>query len=651
MKKYLWPTVFCTLILLVPMAARTSACDVDGSGWQIKQLDLDVTLLPEQSRMQVQGTMELELLTNRSFGPTIAVNSKKPNMKFINVEVDDADSIEINQTIADRDSVRAAHIRFSNAFARGDRLKIKFACEGEGDSSQFGINAQAAIASWVDAWHPVPWFNSDESSLSSQAKSVGTITLHMPAGWLGVCEGNLVSRDKVDNSVVEKWRCDTAVARSFAAGRFTMAEQQVGERTIRVYRLSNSGVPTHRLTQTIADVLRILEKHYGPYPYDSYAIVEVPDGLGQFGAASLQGMILARPHWFSFADGSLPLFSHEMAHGWWGNLVGTVGPGSILCSESLAQYSAALAIESLHGSEKATEFMRFSRDDYIAEQCARGYFKLWRDGFDCPLSQLESGGWHHTLSDSKGHWVFHMLRHRVGDQLFFSTLRSLIKIHADQRMSLDHVRTAFIEAAPEEKLEQFFSQWLDQTGAPVLSVQWKADEEGKIAVNIVQEQPGDAYHLKLDLGIRRDDHLSIQTIDLSEKNQTFKLSVADRPDSVDVDPNHRLLIWTPDYGPKPLKQDELKLTAEQLKAYVGDYKVDGVGTVRFLIDNHCLLSQILPDGSPALADPIGENQFRTNGLDVTFTMREGIAAEFVAEREGRKRFGKRIEKEDKENID
>ena len=247
--------------------------------------------------------------------------------------------------------------------------------------------------------------------------------------------------------------------------------------------------------------------------------------------------------------------------------------------------------------------------------------------------------------------MFHMLRRRVGDQLFFSTLRSLIKIHADQRMSLDHVRTAFVEAAPEEKLEQFFSQWLDQTGAPVLSVQWKADEEGKIAVNIVQEQPGEAYHLKLDLGIRRGDNLSIQTIDLSEKNQTFKLFVAERPDSVDVDPNHSLLIWTPEYGPKPLKQDGLKLTAEQLKAYVGDYKVDGVGTVRFLIDNHCLQSQILPDGSPSLADPIGEHQFRTNGLDITFTMREGIAVEFVAERDGRKRFGKRIEKEDKENID
>ena len=387
MKNYLWPTVFCTLILLVPMAARTSACQDDGSGWQIKQLDLDVTLLPEQSRMDVQGTMELELLNKRSFGPTIAVNSKKPNMNFKYVEADEADSIEINQTIADRDSVRAAHIRFSKAFAQGERLKIKFACESEGDSSQFGINTQAAIASWVDAWHPVPWFNPDESSLSSQAKSVGTITLHMPAGWRGVCEGNLVSRDKVDDSVVEKWRCDTAVARSFAAGKFTMAEQQVGERSIRVYRLSNSGVSTHRLTQTIADVLRNLEKHYGPYPYESYAIVEVPEGLGQFGAASLQGMILARPHWFKFADGSLPLFSHEMAHGWWGNLVGTGGPGSILCSESLAQYSAALAIESLHGSEKATEFMRFSRDDYIAEQCRPGLLQTLAGRFRLPALQ------------------------------------------------------------------------------------------------------------------------------------------------------------------------------------------------------------------------------------------------------------------------
>lgn len=123
-------------------------------------------------------------------------------------------------------------------------------------------------------------------------------------------------------------------------------------------------------------------------------------------------------------DGNLPLFAHEAAHAWWGNRVSTTGPGAQLVSESLAQYGAVLAIGALEGHDAMNEFLRLSRDGYNQLQSAAGYFEMARRGGDRPLSQLSNGRWDHNLSDAKGHWFYHMLRHRIGDERFFAVLRT-----------------------------------------------------------------------------------------------------------------------------------------------------------------------------------------------------------------------------------
>ena len=44
------------------------------------------------------------------------------------------------------------------------------------------------------------------------------------------------------------------------------------------------------------------------------------------------------------------------------------------------------------------------------------YFRLLRQGQDEPLARMGQDGVTHDLSDSKGVWVYHMLRQIVGDE-------------------------------------------------------------------------------------------------------------------------------------------------------------------------------------------------------------------------------------------
>jgi len=141
--------------------------------------------------------------------------------------------------------------------------------------------------------------------------------------------------------------------------------------------------------------------------------------------------------------------------------------------------------------------------------------------------------------------------------LFFTTLRGLIKDFAGRRMALDDVRAAFVSAAPDDDLESFFAQWLDRTGAPVIDLDWWATENGKgVHVIVTQVQGGDPFHLDLELGVTlKGGERVMHTVAITDATHEFDFPTDARPLDVSLDPNNRLLIWRPEYGPRPTVGD------------------------------------------------------------------------------------------------
>jgi hypothetical protein len=530
-----------------------------GVGWSMQRLDLEVRVSNRPPAMTVAGAAVLRLEMESSLGPSLNVNTNTPAMTWTRLDAPPGARVEINARHPEYEAARLAHVRFDEPLRLGDEVRVEFEVTWEKLASQLGVAKDFAIASWTGAWHPfaLPRLDRGEEFTARVASAPGSMTLHLPPSWIALADGRLIRREQSEDGTVETWdSSDAAIARSFAAGRYTAAERDVDGRQIRVYLLGEKSISVDRLAELISKAMAAQEARLGPFPFAGYGVAEVPDRIPGWYAASQQSFIMAKSGAFEYAHGNLPLWSHEMCHGWWGNTVGTKPPGEKMVGEALAQYGAVIAIEAIDGREKMIEFLEFSRSGYNARQCAKGFFEMMRSGQDCALASMDSssltGGNTHNLADSKGMWVYHMLRHRLGDDVFFSVLRGLIDRFAGRELSLDDLRAAYIEAAPDQKLDQFFEQWLDRPGAPVLSTDLRGGADGATEVWIEQAPGERPFQLDLDvrLNFEGGEH-EIVSVAIEQESQRVHTVHGKKVVDVELDPDRKLLIWRPAYGPQP----------------------------------------------------------------------------------------------------
>jgi len=528
-------------LLAVPLASQALQ-NGDGHGWRWAELELDVWIEPDLGSVHLEGLGELVLEAKSSGGPALGLNGAL--LEYVHAGSPRV-VVELGALDVGGQSVAVARFRLPEPVPRGTKLRVDFECQSKGHSGQFAVTSRAALASWTQSWYPTPF--GDAAALSRQMAAPGVTRFHLPPGWQSVSNGEPAASEEPE---VELWRVAQPVARSFACAPFRTQTIDVEGRAVGVHRLESAGEPADVELRAIAEILRVLEKRYGPYPYPGYRVAEVPLGVGDFLGSSEQGFIMVRPVAFDAPDGNLALFAHELAHGWWGNRVSSDGPGSILLDEALSQYSAVVAIEAIEGERGAADFLRFSRPGYVTEQCARGYFQMWRSGQDQALATLQGSGNSHQLADSKGHWVYHMLHGVVGDERFFATLRGVIRDFAEKQLTVTELRARFERAAPEADLARFFAQWLDRTGAPILEHEWSAEGD-RVLVRIRQVQPGEPFHLPLEIAVDSAAGRRLHPVVLAEREASFTLPGDSPPTGVELDPRHRLLIWTSEYGPRP----------------------------------------------------------------------------------------------------
>jgi hypothetical protein len=497
------------------------------------------------------------------------------------------------------------------------------------------------LASWVDGWYPSvkPAGDLDKSFSAKQMSVPGTTTLNLPGDWIAISDGELVRREQSGERTIEVWDMgNTPVARGFAAGRYQAAERAVNGRMIRIYLREDHAVGVDQLAELIGRAMAAQEARLGPFPFPSYGVVEVPNDIKGWGAASQQTFIMAKGLSFGFEHGNLPLWAHEMCHGWWGNTVGTRGPGSKMAGEALAQLGVLIALEAIEGRDAMIDFLENSRSGYSQSQCARGYFALLEQGRDHPLATLGtsklSPNTTHNLVDSKGMWVLHMLRRQVGDEIFFGTLRELIRDYAGRDMALDDFRRAFVRAVPEQDLERFFAQWLDRAGAPRFDVDWSVADDERVEIVITQVSSETPFELDLVVEIAfANDTTRRKRLQVKERETSFALEAPASVSAVTLDPDRDLLIWRPAYEEGP-SVDGVRLAATapwvDPSIYLGTYEMTELDLQVEVYSTDNGMRVRVGDEVHRLW-PHEPHRFRTPNGWVNFQVADGKARAFVVE--------------------
>ena len=533
-----------------PRGAAADPADTTGAGWTTSSLDLDVKVHPQEGRLTIRADLVVRLEGfPSSEAITLVMNSRDTIMGFDSLDAGIGTVASLNAAVPFRQATRAARVKLPSAATRGDEVRIRVYASSRTTIPQFTLAADIALASWVTVWYPIP-LPVTGRSLSVAVKAPGSTRFDLPGGWRAVGNGSRVGMEERGGRTYERWVTDQPLARSFVAAPYRVFRGDANGRSVELFLLTVDEAEARKQSTTLAGAIAALEKRFGPYPTGGYAIAEVPAWVPGFLAASEQGFMMAKPETFAVPGGNIPLFAHEAAHGYWGNLLTSSGPGSSFLSESASQYGAVIALEEMLGRNTAVDFLKFSREGYIPLQSAVGFFEVVRRGADSvAIADMENldGMAKRIVVDSKGPWVYQMLRELVGDDIFFATLRSYLSNHAAGTSTLDRFRETFAAAAPAQDVRGFFEQWLDRTGAPRFEVEWR-DAGAEVEVTLRQIQEGDAYAVRAEILVRGSEGPGeIHSVRIDAKEQTVRLPAPRGASEVVFDPEFKIFRWDASY--------------------------------------------------------------------------------------------------------
>lgn len=392
--------------------------------------------------------------------------------------------------------------------------------EGVGRTRQWSrgtIDAEGVFLNGQSGWYPI-------------AAGGGLITfdlqVELPADWLAVSQGSGPGIEDTRDGHRVHWRETQPQTEIYLiAGPYQQYTRPSPIAEAQVYlREADPDLAARYLAATI-DYLDFFNDLIGPYPYDKFALVENfwETGYGMPSFTLLGPRVLRLPFILHTS------YPHEILHNWWGNSVYVDYPSGNW-SEGLTTYLADHLLRERQGRGEA-----YRRDTL------KSYADFVRQGKDFPIRAFRSR--HDDASQAIGYgkamMVMHMLRRDLGDAGFRAGLR---RFYADNRFRVadfDDLRAAF-ESTSGQDLSDFFTHWIERTGAPRLVLSDVMVEQrgpdARVTGRLSQTQDGSPYPLSVPLVVHDEDgRFHEHQVRLTDREVRFEVSVPGRPVRIAAD--------------------------------------------------------------------------------------------------------------------
>jgi hypothetical protein len=255
---------------------------------------------------------------------------------------------------------------------------------------------------------------------------------------------------------------------------------------------ANPAIALKQLGKDIDASIRFYETYSGPFPFHNLSVSQIPGTFGQ----GWPGLLYISTYSFLSADvqrraglssSTQEHFSelvpfHEVAHQWWGNVVGWSSYRDQWINEAIANYLALLFAD-MHKNPDHTLHLwlqryrqRLIEKKPNADQPAGNIGAL---ALGSRLNSSKSPDAYDDLIYAKGAWVIHMLREMLRqpganpDARFNALLRTLVTKYAyralstqDLRHEIEAVMAPSMDLEGGHSMEWFFEQWIQGTGIP-----------------------------------------------------------------------------------------------------------------------------------------------------------------------------------------
>jgi len=170
------------------------------------------------------------------------------------------------------------------------------------------------------------------------------------------------------------------------------------------------------------------------------------------------------------------------------------------------------------------------------ERRLRGYLGIIQ-GKSQPLS------WE-PVSSTKGVWAWWMWHQIAGDEAFSRALCRL-RTGAFPKDTVVGPKEFFSLTSDEAGLpvDWFWEQWMERTSAPQIEFSQVRIEErlGSFLVETIVHQPGDLYHLPLDIVLRTAKEELCQSIFMRERDYQLAFRCQSEPLELEIDPERKVM--------------------------------------------------------------------------------------------------------------
>jgi hypothetical protein len=558
----------------------TSAAIADARTYDIEQHDIDVTI--DGTVISGKDTVTLRAVRD---GVRVLPFAIFPTLRVTKVTDASGATLPFIQQAKDEDAELGVVLAKPLPRDADTALTIEYGGD-EAIRDQGGGNFRLLPR---ETWYP----NNASSTFGDRAKF--RMTFHVPKKFMIVGTGAQDGPETADGEMtVSKWTSgdlELAVA-GFNHGRFKEKELKDPDTGYEIEFYGNREVPNeikelqHAIdeveaqggttgttlgaisTTALADraigdaqnATRIYNAYFGKLPYTRIAMTQQP--ATNFGQS--WPMLVYMPY-TAFLDttirtqlmgvrGGTDTFweyvgPHEVAHQWWGHVIGWNSYRDQWMSEGFAEFSASLYVQHVKGMDKFVSFWEDHRKEIITGRPDTNNKPPYTFG---PVTQ---GGRlngpkayfvYNLLVYPKGAFILHMLRMmmyspQTGDDAFKAMMKDFIQTHFNRNVStedfkkiVDKHMTPGMDIGKTGTMDWFFDQWVYGTEMPTYAFDYSLAEEGGKTVlvgKVTQSGVSDGFRMLvpvyLDFG-KGWARLGQVTL-VGNTTQDFKVPLPQRP--------------------------------------------------------------------------------------------------------------------------